>query len=855
MTRRALILSLTLCATTMLTAQTLLTGRVVAELTRKPLARVSVVAEDKNLQPVAYALTKNDGSFCIKLAAGKTYDALTFSLLGHAMQSIECEEFRNGQTVVMEEAPYELKEVEVRSKRLRQRNDTLSYSVSGFRQQQDRSIADVIAKMPGLEVADNGTIKFQGKPINRFYIEGMDLMGKQYALASENINAFKVREVQVLRNHQDIKTLRGTQFSDHAALNLVLEKDAKGVWTGLIEAGLGMTMQESEAERLLREGRVMAMMFGGKTQSLSMYKWNNTGKSIKDEVRNLIRNERTIEGIPSLTPDITLDAPDLMEHRYLMNDSRLLATNWLTKAGKDATIRLQLSGLLNQTNGWRSTLTTYSDALGGNIITELEEGRMNNSEWKGELEYKYNGGQLYVDNVAGGYMDFNSSQAKTLLNDTELRQEAKPRRWWVGDNLRIVKSMGNSRSLQLSASAGYSYQPGTLLLADLTTQHVDHHCAEAGANLTFRHKLFRRLSVSYLAGINYNRQQFTAWRESSISQSNRYWWISSHLMPTVRIKTGKLAWSASADLRMLSRHFMEQSETRFVAEPSASISYKLSGRLQFKGSYRYGWTPAMLSDMTEIPLFKNYRTYTTGTGCLDASGRHQGLLRIEYTDPVSGLFSHADALYAYQDKTPIYNRSLDGVMYHREATGIYSDTRLWQLNGRVSKSLGTMKFLIAIDGSLQRYSYSAMMSRQMWGFHNNNCRAGLSLSLRPLPILSIEEKSQYQYSKQVCTERHELDSPALRSFNHRLRVFLLPGKWQMEWSHEVYHSNDHSVSLTYFSDLSISYRTKAYEAGVSVNNLFGSKNYERTLIAADATTCIVNSLRPREIMFKASMNF
>lgn len=854
MKRRALILSLIFC-TTMLNAQTLLTGRVVAEQTHKPLARVSVVAEDRNLRPVAYALTKNDGSFNIKLVTGKTYDVLTFSLLGYAKQSIEREEFSNGQTVVMKEALYELKEVEVRSKRLRQRNDTLSYSVSGFRQQQDRSIADVIAKMPGLEVADNGTIRFQGKPISKFYIEGMDLMGKQYALASENINAYKVREVQVLRNHQDIKTLRGTQFSDHAALNLVLEKDAKGVWTGLAEAGLGTTMQKSEAERLQREGRVMAMMFGGKTQSLSMYKWNNTGKSIKNEVRDLIRNERTIEGTPSLTPDITLDAPDLMEHRYLMNDSRLLATNWLTKTGKDATIRLQLSGLLNQTNGQRSTLTTYSDALGGSVITEQEEGRANNSEWKGELEYKYNGGQLYVDNVAGGYMGFNKSQARTLLNDAELRQEAKPRRWWVSDILRIVKSMENGRSLQLNASAGYSYQPGTLLLADMTTQHVDHHCAEVGANLTFRHRLFRRLSVSYLAGINYNRQQFTVWRESATAQNNRYWLANSHLMPTARVKTGKLAWSASADLRMLTRHFMEQSETRFVAEPAASISYKFSGRLQLKGSYRYGWTPATLSDITEIPLFINYRTYTTGTGHLDASGKHQGLLRIEYADPVNGLFSHADALYTYQDKTPIYNRSLDGVMYHREATGIYSNTRLWRLDGRVSKSLGTMKFLIAVDGSLQRYSYSAMMSGQMWGFHNDNCRAGISLSLRPLPILSIEEKSLYQYSKQVCTERHQLDSPALRSFNHRLRVFLLPDKWQMEWSHEVYHSNDRSVSFTYFSDLSISYRTKAYEAGIAVNNLFGSKNYKRTLIAADATTCIVNSLRPREIMLKASINF
>ena len=79
----------------------------------------------------------------------------------------------------MHEAETKLKEVVVKSHRLKQSSDTLIYSVAGFRQKQDRSIADVIAKMPGLEVNPNGVITFQGTAINKFYIEGMDLMGKK----------------------------------------------------------------------------------------------------------------------------------------------------------------------------------------------------------------------------------------------------------------------------------------------------------------------------------------------------------------------------------------------------------------------------------------------------------------------------------------------------------------------------------------------------------------------------------------------------------------------------------------------------------------------------------------------------
>lgn len=58
---------------------------------------------------------------------------------------------------------------------------------------QDRTIEDVLKKIPGIEVTANGTIRFHDKPINRFYIEGMNLMEDRYALASKNIPAGMVK--------------------------------------------------------------------------------------------------------------------------------------------------------------------------------------------------------------------------------------------------------------------------------------------------------------------------------------------------------------------------------------------------------------------------------------------------------------------------------------------------------------------------------------------------------------------------------------------------------------------------------------------------------------------------------------
>ena len=97
-------------------------------------------------------------------------------MIGYARKTIPLATFANGQVLALAQAETKLKEVAVTSKRLRAANDTLVYSVAGFRQQQDRSIADVIAKMPGLNVAADGTIEYQGRPISKFYVEGMDLL-------------------------------------------------------------------------------------------------------------------------------------------------------------------------------------------------------------------------------------------------------------------------------------------------------------------------------------------------------------------------------------------------------------------------------------------------------------------------------------------------------------------------------------------------------------------------------------------------------------------------------------------------------------------------------------------------------
>ncbi len=69
---------------------------------------------------------------------------------------------------------------------------------------------------------------YQGEDINKFYIEGSDLLGGKYGIAANGISHEDVGAVEVMENHQPMQVLSGISFSDKAAINLKLKKEGKG---------------------------------------------------------------------------------------------------------------------------------------------------------------------------------------------------------------------------------------------------------------------------------------------------------------------------------------------------------------------------------------------------------------------------------------------------------------------------------------------------------------------------------------------------------------------------------------------------------------------------------------------------
>lgn len=825
-------------------------GKVTDAQTKKALDAVSVVLIGEKQSPVAFTYSSSKGTFTISVPKDTHPKEISFSMVGYARKIIFLEDYKNGGTVTLEQKVFQIKEVKVTSKRLQQNHDTLTYSVAGFRQKQDRMIADVIAKMPGMEVKPSGIITYQGKAINKFYIEGMDLLGSQYAQASENLSADKVENVQVLQNHQPIKALKNINFTDQAALNIVLKDNAKNIWNGAADISTGVTLQNSA--EWLRDCRLVEMMFGGHKQSISMYKCNNTGKDIQREVQDLAKILEELQEENSMLSQLYLSAPSINKSRCRFNDTYLFATNWLFKTSSKNDFRCQFNILLDKSKQSQYKETMHSDVDDAALITEETSARNNRSEWKGEIMYKVNKDNIYLTNALRGYADFNISRGFSLLNDKPIEQYIRPRKRYIADNFEVIRALHGGKSISLSTQFCYNYLPGSLLLADASTETLNLHSLQWDTYTYFRHQI-AGMYITYKAGFAMKQQNMQV-NNPLVDTEEKYREYRLYVVPSINFTKGDLKMEASAQMSQLYRSYNDKNHRSFLFEPNVRMKYDLTAMISADLSYMFSWNPASINSIYQNPVYTNYITILSNSGKLENMKNHMLLASIKYADPLKGFFVNCNFNYLINKGMPLYEATLQNNIYHRKAIGEYTDATNYQLSGKLSKALGWAKLMLSLGGTLSWYNYEMLLSKMLTPYQMRSSSVDFTLSFRPISLLSFEENSTYTFSKQINRNSNALSSSPIRSFYHELKTFILPGNWQIEWDNECYHSNDKSVSFNFFSDLSVSYRTQTFEIGILCNNIFGNKQYERRDITAYSSVYTINKLRPREILAKVSFN-
>ncbi|MDE5772835.1 MAG: hypothetical protein K2H86_00070, partial [Muribaculaceae bacterium] len=323
---------------------------------------------------------------------------------------------------------------------IRENGATVIYSVGAFAEKQDRSIGDVLSRMPGIDVSQSGKIQYQGTDINKFYIEGSDLLGGKYGIATKGIDHEDVSQVEVLENHQSMQVLRGLSFSDQAAINLKLKSKSKAALLVHGDLGAGYSVQP---RGLVVNANIFAMIVRGEYQNITTLKGNNIGTNISDELTDF-----TIS-VPEeiLKPYIALSlpsTPNLQQKRSYFNRSWYISTNnlWKTRKGND--IKAQMDYSSTRLEGYSKSTTTYFLEGGNTMIVEDKSALSHSNELNGRFTYEANKKTYFLNNTMSaslGWNDMSLTTGGTLPN----RQTTDTPDYSVTNNLKLIKRYGSNR--------------------------------------------------------------------------------------------------------------------------------------------------------------------------------------------------------------------------------------------------------------------------------------------------------------------------------------------------------------------------------------------------------------------------
>jgi hypothetical protein len=218
-----------------------LIGQVLDSL-NNPIAYANVVAINQSTQKIGgFGITNEEGRFKVTLASGSDY-LLRVSFVGFQQFERLITEWDSEvqMQIVLKQSDTELGLVEVVSEMpVTMRGDTLTYKTDAFTTGNERKLEDVLEKLPGFQIDDNGDVKVQGKKVDKVLVDGKEFFDGSTKLATKNLPANAVDRVQVLKNFNEVSPMRGLDTDETLALNIQLKDGKKNMVFGDVTAGGG----------------------------------------------------------------------------------------------------------------------------------------------------------------------------------------------------------------------------------------------------------------------------------------------------------------------------------------------------------------------------------------------------------------------------------------------------------------------------------------------------------------------------------------------------------------------------------------------------------------------------------------
>lgn len=835
--------------------QHLLRGQVLEKAGHQAIVGANVMVKSKSGNVLTFQTTDEQGKFSLSIPS--TADSIAFEVtaIGFKAYRAKIKVPQNGPIqVYLEEGNIELKEVVVKSKRIRLHGDTITYQVAGFAKEQDRTIGDVLKRMPGIDVEESGMILYQGDPIKHFYIENSNLLEGKYGIATNGLNHKDIGAVEVMERHQPLQVLQGIKGSSGPAINLKLKDQSKATWVLNGHAGAGWSANPSGA---IWDGELLAMTIFPKFQTITTLKSNNIGKNLARQVMDLLFFQRKAD----LNPYISLDLPsppDFKENRTLFNQSHLFSTNNLWKI-KNTEVKFQLDYYRQRTNTSHTATTTYYNEKENLTVREENTGAATNSRLTSNAIIETNQKAYYIRNALKTELFWDEADLSTT-GTTNVYQKAKLPRYLLSNDLKMITRMGKRHLVTFTALNEWESLPQSLRVTrpDLGAslyQSVKDRAFSTKEQAEYKFTV-KGFSVELKTGFQGFFREMNHDGEGLPDYINPSGHTSSSLVkyfvtPGISYQLKRIAFSLSYPFDI--SHYRISGlpdQTKFIQSPSLGIDWRPTGMLSLHLNSGLGSSPGGLHNIYSGTIMKDYRTFTQGMDLLPINTQKYISTSIKYRNVTAGLFGNLFAMKSWENSPYQSTREIRGnnILYSYELSPNKSSS--FMSSGSISKTLDFMRGTVEIKGSYNNTAATMLSDGKPTSFASEffNVAASINGNITDWANFSYE----VTYNKATLSI-DQLGSNSTHNFIHSFSCYLSPLRSLSLEVKGEYYNNQLTPQLRkdiLLMDLTMTYKiSKRVELEASLSNLFNKQSYAYTSFSTLSSIEHTKQIRGREVLF------
>lgn len=739
MRNRSVIISLLLLNVGFSYAQNTISGKITTDGGRPAQAVNIMLLHPKTGSVVSFGFTDDSGEFKIDFSSKADSIMLTARSLSHRDTSLVLPTKDQYIELMLSSRNVKIKEVSVFGRPISSKDDTTKYIVESFKRPADQSLADVMGRMPGFSVATDGKIAYMGQEIEKYYIEGLDLLGNRYALANKSLAYRDVAAVEILHNHQPIKMLRGITHNSGTAVNIRLKN--KFTTTYRIDGDVGIPWP-------MFRFNITTMIFAPGNQVIASAQTDNTGENISfmhdgvkfnsSEIDNSSNRKTSLLGISSLAPSLLSN-----QQRYLFNHSNLLTYNHLIKTSADSEFKVNMSYFNDNTEEKASVITNFFLQNDTISLIETDRNLFGRNSLIANIEYGENKEKKFLKNKMKlqSYWD----KDRETINNSVFQKAYTPH-LSVADELDWNKLLGK-HYVSFKVFGDYNHSPQNMSIKPgamtgilnggdsyaIATQRFDRDDLRGLISGAFTMN-YRKWAVESKVSAQFNYSDIstsietdnvTADVDSLINNMN---WLEGELaiMEQFRYEspTFKVSLLVPLSIKYYSVrdkiHEAGQNTAKPMLLPSANLIWDMASFWSIKSRVSYDRKLEDAGQLTKSYILRNYRVINRGTGVIAEDKHIRSSAGIHFRNPVAGWMGNITAQYMFTQSNVIHSQnSLGGGVFQNEAVNKKNNKKFYDLSGELVRFIASMRWNISVGGQyMVRHSDYLLDNRLSWSTLN-----------------------------------------------------------------------------------------------------------------------------------------